>query len=65
MTDQLRSPAPAAGESQMSRRLPLGVLAALLVLIAAGIAWKLWPRHLPAASDTIAVAKLTNSSDFA
>jgi len=65
MTDQFRSGADAATESQTSRRLPLGIVAVVLSVIAVAIAWKLWPRHLPQASDTVAVAKLTNSSDFA
>jgi hypothetical protein len=65
MTDQFRSGGEAATQSQTSRRLPMGVIAALLVVIAAAVAWKLWPRHLPPASDTISVAKLTSSSDFA
>src|SRR5690349_10804426 len=65
MSDQFRSGSEAAIQPQTSRRLPMGIIAALLVVIAAAIAWKFWPRHLPPASDTVSVAKLTNSSDFA
>ena len=52
-------------QSGTSRRLPMGILVGVLMAVAAAIAWKVWPRHLPPASDTIAVAKLANSSDFA
>jgi hypothetical protein len=66
MTDQVgRGSATAATQGGSSRRLPIGIVAGVLVFIAAIVAWKIWPRHLPAASDTVAVAKLTNSSSFA
>ena len=52
-------------QSGTSPRLPMGILVGVLMAVAAAIAWKVWPRHLPPASDTIAVAKLANSSDFA
>jgi hypothetical protein len=45
--------------------VPVGIVLAALVVVAALVAWKIWPRHLPPASDTVAVAKLTSSSDFA
>src|SRR5678815_2491419 len=66
MTDQFsRDGEAAAVRSGTPRRVPVGIVVGLLVLVAAVIAWKAWPRHLPPASDTVAVAKLTNSSTFA
>ena len=55
----------AAGQSKGVRRVPVGIIVAALVLVAAVVAWIIWPRHLPPASDTVAVAKLTSSSRFA
>jgi len=66
MTDQLgRSGNLAAAQTRTSRRLPVGIILGVLILVAAAITWKLRPRHLPPASDTLAVAKLASSSDFA
>src|SRR5678816_103958 len=66
MTDQFgRGIATASTPAKISRRVPLGIILGVLVVIAAIVAWRIWPRHLPPASDTVAVAKLTSSSSFA
>ena len=66
MTDQSgRGSATAATQAGSSWRVPVSIIAGLLVVVAAIVAWKIWPRHLPPASDTVAVAKLTNNSSFA
>ncbi|HEV8378977.1 MAG TPA: hypothetical protein VGQ99_12795 [Tepidisphaeraceae bacterium] len=65
MAEQMGSSSRDAATSETSRRLPIGILLGALVIVAGVIAWKVWPRHLPPASDTLAVAKLVNSSDFA
>jgi hypothetical protein len=66
MADQAgRSGRGAAIQSGSSRRVPIGIVVVALIAVVALVAWKAWPRHLPPASDTVAVAKLTNSSGFA
>ncbi|HEV8292206.1 MAG TPA: hypothetical protein VGP94_09795 [Tepidisphaeraceae bacterium] len=66
MADQLsRSGEGAAMQSGNARRLPMGIVAVVLIAVAGVVAWKMWPRHLPPTSDTVAVAKFTNSSEFA
>jgi len=66
MADQLSPSGNAAAmQSGSSRRLPMGIVAGVLIAVAGVVAWNMWPRHLPPTSDKVAVAKLTNSSQFA
>ena len=66
MTDQTGPGGRLAPEmARSSRRVPVGIILVVLVVVVAAVAWKIWPRHLPPASDTVAVAKLTTRSDFA
>src|SRR5215218_1691614 len=54
----------AAVKTRASRRVPVGIILAVLVVVTSAIAWKIWPRHLPLVNDTVAVAKLSTRSDF-